>query len=108
MSSSRSHNKGKAPMGVDIPQEVDVEEARRVSQLLFEIEGMEAYYISFKEKWPIIVEAQFDIDSFQADFPDIHNQFHVTTGPFKAQRPSELNSLLLLHASMRPGSVHHP
>ncbi|MCD7467285.1 hypothetical protein HAX54_004625 [Datura stramonium] len=40
MSSSRHRNNGKAPMGVDTPGEVDIEESRRISLLHFGIEGM--------------------------------------------------------------------
>ncbi|MCD9640080.1 hypothetical protein HAX54_025111, partial [Datura stramonium] len=49
MYSSRHHNRGKAPMRVDTPQEVDARETRRIYQLQFGFEGMEVYY-SFKER----------------------------------------------------------
>ncbi|MCD7472290.1 hypothetical protein HAX54_013354, partial [Datura stramonium] len=77
MSSSRHRNKRKVPMGVDTPQEADTEEIRRISRLHFGFEGMEAYYLSFKERQAITIEARFDVNSFKADFPDIHNQFHI-------------------------------
>ncbi|MCD7472938.1 hypothetical protein HAX54_014374 [Datura stramonium] len=73
----RCQNKGKAPTDVDIPQEVDVEETKRISQLRFWLEGMEAYYLSFKKKQPIMAEARFDVDSFKDDFLNIQNQFHI-------------------------------
>ncbi|MCD7450058.1 hypothetical protein HAX54_003114 [Datura stramonium] len=43
MFSSKQRNKGKAPMGVDTPQEVDAEETRRICILHFGLERMEAY-----------------------------------------------------------------
>ncbi|MCE2055657.1 hypothetical protein HAX54_043102 [Datura stramonium] len=38
---------------------------------------METYYISFREKWSIKVEARFEINSFKVDFPDIYDQFQI-------------------------------
>ncbi|MCD7463352.1 hypothetical protein HAX54_050392, partial [Datura stramonium] len=51
--------------------EHNLEEEKRISQFHFELEGMEAYYYSFKEKRAIREEAIFNVDSFNANFPDI-------------------------------------
>ncbi|MCE3215199.1 hypothetical protein HAX54_001241 [Datura stramonium] len=77
MYSPRHRDKGKAPMGIDTYQESNLEEEKRISQLFFGLEGMEAYYISFKEKRAIIEEAKFNVDSFKADFLDVDQKFQI-------------------------------
>ncbi|MCE3214727.1 hypothetical protein HAX54_053150, partial [Datura stramonium] len=51
--------------------EADAEETRRISRLSFGLKGMEDYYLFFKERRAITAEAQFDVNSFKAKFPDI-------------------------------------
>ncbi|MCD9558997.1 hypothetical protein HAX54_016711, partial [Datura stramonium] len=49
----------------------------------FGLEGMEEFYITFKEKKGIPVEAQFDAESFKATCPDIYHQIRMRDwGPF--------------------------
>ncbi|MCD7465806.1 hypothetical protein HAX54_001974, partial [Datura stramonium] len=55
--------------------ESDLDEERRVTQLRFVLEGMEAHYLSFQKKRTIIEEARFDVDSFKVDFPNTKKQF---------------------------------
>ncbi|MCD9639248.1 hypothetical protein HAX54_023656, partial [Datura stramonium] len=43
------------------------------TQVRFGLERMEEYYVDFKEKRSIHVEAQFDVDSFKNAFPDIYD-----------------------------------
>ncbi|MCD9643258.1 hypothetical protein HAX54_030556 [Datura stramonium] len=75
MTSSRQRDKGKAPMVALKSQESEAEEAKRIDQLQFGLDKMEAYYVSFKEKRSITIEARFEIESFKDDFLDIYEQF---------------------------------
>ncbi|MCD9644022.1 hypothetical protein HAX54_031992, partial [Datura stramonium] len=44
---------------------------------------MEEYYVSFKEKRSIYVEAKFEVGSFKNAFPDIYYQIVIWDwGPF--------------------------
>ncbi|MCD7450430.1 hypothetical protein HAX54_006223, partial [Datura stramonium] len=46
-------------------------------QVRFGLEGMEEFYIAFKEKRVIHAEAQFDAESFKTACPDIYH--HIRT-----------------------------
>ncbi|MCE2056248.1 hypothetical protein HAX54_044346, partial [Datura stramonium] len=73
--SSRYQDKGKAPMAATPSQEEEAEDAMKIAQLLFGLDKMESYYVSFKEKQSIIVKSRFEIDSFMDELPDIYEQF---------------------------------
>ncbi|MCE5166038.1 hypothetical protein HAX54_014256, partial [Datura stramonium] len=77
ISSSKRWDKGKAPMGAGTHQDSYLAEEERISRLCSGLEGIEAFYLSFKEKRAIIEEARFNIDSFRADFPDINRQYEI-------------------------------
>ncbi|MCD7459899.1 hypothetical protein HAX54_042216, partial [Datura stramonium] len=61
--------KGKAPMSnIDAPS-LPSDEAQRIAHIRFGLDGMEEYYVSFKEKRSIHVETQFEVESFKTDSP---------------------------------------
>ncbi|MCE3051847.1 hypothetical protein HAX54_050982 [Datura stramonium] len=59
------------------------------THILFGLDRMEDYYVSFKEKRSIHVEAQFEVESFKNSFLDIYDQigmcdcdqFHTVVAP---------------------------
>ncbi|MCE3049814.1 hypothetical protein HAX54_045841 [Datura stramonium] len=83
MSSSKWNSTGKAIMTNTNMQDLTSEEAHPISQLFFGLDNMEAYYFSFKEKRSITAEAQFEVESFKDDFPNIYNHIDIQNcGPF--------------------------
>ncbi|MCD9642285.1 hypothetical protein HAX54_028987 [Datura stramonium] len=81
-------DKGKAPMGTDTDKEFDLAEEERISRLLFGLEEMEAYYLSFKEKRSITEEARSNVTLSRLTYPiSIDNSkygigsFHSALGP---------------------------
>ncbi|MCE2055404.1 hypothetical protein HAX54_042529 [Datura stramonium] len=60
-----------------LQNESELAEEERISQLLFGLEGMETYYLSFKEKRAMTEETIFNVDSFKDDFPDSGKQFEI-------------------------------
>ncbi|MCE3050256.1 hypothetical protein HAX54_046759 [Datura stramonium] len=53
------------------------------TQVWFGLERTEEYYVAFKEKCSIRVEAQFEVDSCKNAFPDIYDQIGMRDwGPF--------------------------
>ncbi|MCE3215579.1 hypothetical protein HAX54_002860 [Datura stramonium] len=79
----RRQNTGKGPITNAAPHELDPEEVQRILQLCFAMDRMEAYYLSFKENRSITAKAQFEVASFNDDFPDIYNQIDIRDwGPF--------------------------
>ncbi|MCE2055729.1 hypothetical protein HAX54_043283, partial [Datura stramonium] len=70
-------SKGKAPMTYIASQGLDPDEAQQIWQLHFGMDKMEAYYLSFKETLSITIEAQFEVDSFKNNFPDIYSQINI-------------------------------
>ncbi|MCD9642455.1 hypothetical protein HAX54_029284, partial [Datura stramonium] len=59
MSISQHTHTGQASMATNTPQD------------RFGLEGMDEFYIDFKEKCFIHAEAQFDVESFKTACPDI-------------------------------------
>ncbi|MCD7468725.1 hypothetical protein HAX54_007153, partial [Datura stramonium] len=78
-------DKGKTPKAATSSQGVEAEEAKRISQIHFGLDKMEAYYVSFKGKWSITAEAQFE----------------GMAGPLKAQKPNRHDSLLIIRVTKR-------
>ncbi|MCD9638959.1 hypothetical protein HAX54_023182 [Datura stramonium] len=62
MSISQHSHTGQALVPTNTPQD------------RFGMEGMEEFYIAFKEKPVIYAEAQFDAESFKTAYPDIYHQ----------------------------------
>ncbi|MCE0480710.1 hypothetical protein HAX54_037802 [Datura stramonium] len=80
---ARWHSIGKALMANTNTQDLTSEKVQRISQLRFGLDKMEAYYLSFKGNTFITVEAQFEVESFKNDYPNIYNQIGIWDwGPF--------------------------
>ncbi|MCD9642639.1 hypothetical protein HAX54_029527 [Datura stramonium] len=77
MSTSRRNSKEKDPITNTDMQNLHSDEAQHIAQLIFGLGRMEAYYVSFKEKRSITVEAQFEVQSFKDDFRNIYNQINI-------------------------------
>ncbi|MCD7469561.1 hypothetical protein HAX54_008673 [Datura stramonium] len=106
MSTSIWNNTRKALMTNTDMQHLPSKEAQCISQLHFGLDRMEAYYLSFKEKRSITVEAQFELESYKDDFPNIYNQIGIRDwGPFiipiGSYFPELVGVLRLLHGATK-------